>query len=147
MRTENRLPVHLPENLYVVGTMNIADRSLALVDLALRRRFAFIDLEPRLGKIWKEWVVTKCAVDGTLAADIEQRIRAVNEQIAADARLGKQFRIGHSYVTPPYPLKTGQTHEWFLQVIETEIGPLLEEYWFDAPAEAQKAIEHLKLGW
>jgi 5-methylcytosine-specific restriction enzyme B len=101
-----RRPVHIPENLYVVGTMNIADRSLALVDLALRRRFAFVDLEPRLGKTWRDWVVSECAIDAILAADIEQRIQALNEQIAADARLGKQFRIGHSYVTPPYPLDT-----------------------------------------
>jgi len=83
----------------------------------------------------------------TLAGDIEKRILALNEQIAADARLGKSFRIGHGYVTPPYPLETGRTQKWFLQVIETEIGPLLEEYWFDAPGEAQKAVERLKQGW
>src|SRR5271165_7464310 len=99
-QTRTASVAHIPENLYVVGTMNIADRSLALVDLALRRRFAFVDLEPRLGTTWRDWVVAERALDGTLATDIEQRIRALNEQIAADARLGKQFRIGHSYVTP-----------------------------------------------
>ncbi len=142
-----RRPVHIPENLYVIGTMNIADRSLALVDLALRRRFAFVDLEPRLGATWREWVAKVCAVDATLVADIERRIGALNDQISADARLGKQFRIGHSYITPAYPLEAGETRKWFQQVVETEIGPLLEEYWFDAPGEAQKACERLTQGW
>ncbi len=142
-----RRPVHIPENLYVVGTMNIADRSLALVDLALRRRFAFIGLEPRLGQVWREWVVKDCAVDPGLVADIERRITELNDQIAADARLGKQFRIGHSYVTPAHRLEAGDTKKWFQQVVETEIGPLLDEYWFDAPDEAQKAIARLTQGW
>ena len=142
-----RRPVHIPENLFVIGTMNIADRSLALVDLALRRRFAFVDLEPRLGAAWRDWVVKECAVDATLVADIERRVGELNEQIAADARLGKQFRIGHSYVTPAYPLEAGETRKWFQQVVETEIGPLLEEYWFDAPGEAQKARERMTQGW
>lgn len=93
-----RRPVHIPENLYVVGTMNIADRSLALVDLALRRRFAFVGLEPRLGQVWRDWVVKECAVAPGLVADIERRIAELNDQIAADARLGKQFRIGHTAV-------------------------------------------------
>lgn len=142
-----RRPVHIPENLYVVGTMNIADRSLALVDLALRRRFAFVGLEPRLGPVWRDWVVKECAVDPALVADIERRIAELNDQIAADARLGKQFRIGHSYVTPAHRLETGDTKKWFQQVVETEIGPLLDEYWFDAPDEAQKAIARLTQGW
>lgn len=142
-----RRPVHIPENLYVVGTMNIADRSLALVDLALRRRFAFVGLEPRLGQVWREWVVKECAVDPGLVADIERRIADLNEQIAADARLGKQFRIGHSYVTPAHRLEAGDTRKWFQQVVETEIGPLLDEYWFDAPDDAQKAIARLTQGW
>lgn len=142
-----RRPVHIPENLYVVGTMNIADRSLALVDLALRRRFAFVGLEPRLGQVWRDWVVKECAVHPGLVADIERRIAELNDQIAADARLGKQFRIGHSYVTPAHRLEAGDTKKWFLQVVETEIGPLLDEYWFDAPDEAQKAIARLTQGW
>jgi 5-methylcytosine-specific restriction protein B len=142
-----RRPVHIPENLFVIGTMNVADRSLALVDMALRRRFAFVDLEPRLGSAWRDWAITELGVDATLVADVERRMRELNERIAADARLGKQFRIGHSYVTPAYPLEAGETRKWYQQVVETEIGPLLEEYWFDAPAEAQKARERLLLGW
>jgi 5-methylcytosine-specific restriction enzyme B len=142
-----RRPVHIPENLYVVGTMNIADRSLALVDLALRRRFAFVGLEPRLGPVWRDWLVKECGVDPALVADIERRIAELNDQIAADARLGKQFRIGHSYVTPAHRLEAGDTKKWFQQIVETEIGPLLDEYWFDAPEEAQKAIARLTQGW
>lgn len=142
-----RRPVHIPENLHVIGTMNIADRSLALVDLALRRRFAFVGLEPRLGPAWREWVVGSCGVDEALAADIEQRIGSLNEQISADARLGKQFQIGHSYVTPVHRLAAGDTKMWFRQVVETEIGPLLEEYWFDAPDEAHRAAGRLLQGW
>lgn len=142
-----RRPVHIPENLYVIGTMNIADRSLALVDLALRRRFAFIGLEPRLGLAWRKWVAESCGVDETLVGDIEQRIRKLNDVISEDSRLGKQFRIGHSYVTPVHRLESGDTKKWFRQVVETEIGPLLEEYWFDAPDEAQKAMTQLMQGW
>ena len=58
-----RRPVHIPKNFFVIGTMNIADRSLAMVDLALRRRFAFVSLEPRLGGKWHDWVVKQCNVE------------------------------------------------------------------------------------
>src|SRR5688572_15729958 len=138
---------HIPENLYVIGTMNVADRSLALVDLALRRRFAFVNLEPRLGKAWRDWIVRECGVDANAVADIERRMNELNAQISADPRLGRQFKVGHSYVTPPDRQKEGDTKRWFREVVDTEIGPLLEEYWFDAPAEAQKAVARLVQGW
>lgn len=142
-----RRPVHIPENLYVIGTMNIADRSLALVDLALRRRFAFVTLQPRLGEAWRQWAVSVCNLEPTLVGEIERRFGELNERIALDARLGTQFRLGHSYVTPAHRLESGATKKWFSQVVATEIGPLLEEYWFDAPAEAQKALNQLLQAW
>ncbi|KAF0159394.1 MAG: ATPase [Syntrophaceae bacterium] len=138
--------VFIPDNLYVIGTMNIADRSLALVDLALRRRFAFIDLEPRLGKTWHDWVQGKFGIDSEILSEIEKRILALNEEIAADTSLGRQFRIGHSYVTPPLGIPISDAREWFKQVIETEIGPLLDEYWFDVRDKANKARQRLTEG-
>ena len=141
----NRLPVHIPENLYVIGTMNIADRSLALVDLAFRRRFAFVTLEPALGVRWREWVVEERGVDPGLVEEIARRITELNATIAET--LGSQFRIGHSYVTPTQRLEEGSTRAWFIQVAETEIGPLLEEYWFDSPITARDAVERLVDGW
>jgi len=138
--------VFIPGNLYVIGTMNIADRSLALVDLALRRRFAFVDLEPRLGNTWKNWVGQSYKIDREFLDDIEQRILALNEHIAADSSLGKQFRIGHSYVTPPVGARIADPRRWFLHVVETEIGPLLDEYWFDAREKAEQARKRLAEG-
>ena len=142
-----RRPIYVPENLFVIGTMNIADRSLALVDLAFRRRFAFVTLEPSLGEVWRDWVVRNGGVDPALVGDIERRITELNDRIAGDPRLGSQFRIGHSYVTPAHCLETGSTKDWFRQVVETEIGPLLEEYWFDSPGDAMEATERLLEGW
>lgn len=138
--------VFIPDNLYVIGTMNIADRSLALVDLALRRRFAFVNLEPKLGKIWYDWVHVQCGIDSEILSEIEKRILSLNEEIAADTSLGSQFRIGHSYVTPPFRIPISDAREWFRQVVETEIGPLLDEYWFDARDKAQKAQQRLTEG-
>ncbi len=138
--------VFIPDNLYVIGTMNIADRSIALVDLALRRRFAFIDLEPELGKTWLEWVQKNCGIDSDILMEIEKRILALNDEITADTGLGRQFRIGHSYVTPPFKIPISDAREWFKQVVETEIGPLLDEYWFDALDKARKARKRLTEG-
>ena len=132
--------VYVPENLYVIGTMNVADRSLALVDLALRRRFAFVSLSPSLNSAWKQW----CGAKGMDAATIEKiqtRMAALNQEIAADRALGAQFQIGHSYVTPHEPLANSQA--WFEEVVRSEIGPLLHEYWFDTPERADDAIVRL----
>ena len=138
--------VFIPDNLYVIGTMNIADRSLALVDLALRRRFAFIDLEPTLGKPWHDWVQSQCGIDSEILVEIEKRLIALNSEISADTGLGPQFRVGHSYVTPPFGIPISDAREWFRQVVDTEIGPLLDEYWFDALEKSQKARERLLEG-
>lgn len=145
-RDGRRRPVYIPDNLYVIGTMNIADRSLALVDLALRRRFAFITLESKLNAAWRAWVVAQ-GVDAALVEDIERRIVDLNTVIADDPRLAKQFQVGHSYVTPTAKLEPGQTKVWFREIVETEIGPLLDEYWFDAPAKAKEARGRLLEGW
>lgn len=135
--------VYLPENLYVIGTMNVADRSLALVDLALRRRFAFVSLEPSLNEQWQSWCKTSCGIPPDILGKIAARMTALNKQILDDKSLGAQFRVGHSYVTPraePIPDPAG----WFRDVVETEIVPLLEEYWYDAPAKLAEAAAALR---
>ena len=135
--------VYVPPNLYVIGTMNIADRSLALVDLAFRRRFAFEDLEPEFGRTWLEWVRDNCGVDGQFLADVRRRMLALNQQIAGDRSLGRQFRVGHSYVTPAAGDAIRDAAAWFRRVVEKEIGPLLDEYWFDSPDTARQAKDDL----
>jgi 5-methylcytosine-specific restriction protein B len=131
--------VFVPENLYIVGTMNLADRSLALVDLALRRRFAFLTLVPELGARWRTW----CAARGmppTLIDEVATRLNALNVVIAEDRALGPQFQVGHSFVTPVgdvAQLEAGW-QQWYNEIVDTEIGPLLGEYWFD---DAKRAGE------
>ena len=138
--------VFIPKNMYVIGTMNIADRSLALVDLALRRRFAFISLEPTLGDPWKNWMQGNFSIDAEILKEIEQRINALNSRISGEPSLGPQFQVGHSYVTPPSGPMNKDAEEWFRQVVETEIGPLLDEYWFDNLAQSEAAKNDLLKG-
>ena len=137
---------HIPPNVYVIGTMNLADRSLALVDFALRRRFAFFDLEPQLNYTWREWVHEESGIPDDFLADIARRITTLNDQIAAERNLGPQFRIGHSHVTPPPDTPIDNPQQWFTDVVETEIVPLLREYWFDDVATANAAIAGLRNG-
>ena len=131
--------VYIPPNVYVIGTMNVADRSIALVDLALRRRFAFIDLDPTFGDVWRNWVHEQCGIALDFLTTVEERITTLNDRIADDPSLGPQFRIGHSYVTSAPRTPIDDPVEWFTQVVETEIGPLLDEYWFDNAAAAENA--------
>ncbi|MEW5821277.1 MAG: AAA family ATPase [Cyanobacteriota bacterium] len=133
--------VYIPDNLYIIGTMNLADRSLAIVDFAFRRRFAFVDLKPCLGDSWKNWLVNQHSFDITIINEIQKRIIALNEVIESDPTLGQQYCIGHSYVTPSLKMNVISSDEWFKQVVTTEIGPLLEEYWFDS---REKAINEIK---
>ena len=135
--------VFIPDNLYVIGTMNIADRSLALVDLALRRRFAFITLETMLNDRWKQWCDEQSGLDDEVISEIQRRMEELNDEIEKDRSLGKQFRIGHSYVTPSKGNKIDDARAWFQQIVENEISPLLEEYWFDNPDKASDSSSKL----
>jgi 5-methylcytosine-specific restriction protein B len=140
-------PVHVPENLFVIGTMNIADRSLALVDMAFRRRFAFINLEHSLGDPWRTYVVDNRQMEPGAAREIEQRLEQLNSTISTDSRLGQAFCIGHSYVTPHQSLEGRSSRDWFAEVVDSELRPLLQEYWFDAPDVATREVERLLEGW
>jgi len=133
--------VHIPNNIFIIGTMNVADRSLAIVDFALRRRFAFVDLEPTLGEIWKNWVHEKSGISKEFLAEVEARLIKLNTEIGDDPNLGAQFRIGHSYVTTKESVE--DEVKWFKDVVNTEIGPLLDEYWFDDRERAKRSKEEL----
>lgn len=137
---------HIPPNVYVIGTMNTADRSIAMIDLALRRRFAFFNLEPQLNDAWREWVSEECEIPQQFLSDIAQRIASLNDQIANDRNLGRQFRIGHSHVTPPPSTSIDDPTGWFREIVETEIAPLLCEYWFDNSSIADEAIDTMLAG-
>lgn len=134
----------VPPNLHIIGTMNVADRSLAIVDMALRRRFAFIEISPSFGE---DWVlhVSGLGYDLELLEIYGKRLKKLNELITNDPVLGRQYCIGHSFFTPSVALQnTGlDTQKWWRRVIETDIKPLLEEYWFDRPEEAEKASSQL----
>lgn len=136
----------IPENLYVIGTMNIADRSLALVDLALRRRFAFIDLEPTFGQLWRDCVIKNNRIEENTLNVIKNRLINLNKTIEEDTTLGPQFKIGHSYVTPAPNVKIPDGTAWFRRIVEREIGPLLEEYWYDDRKKAKEEKEKLLEG-
>lgn len=140
-------PFHLPENLHLIGTMNVADRSLALVDMALRRRFAFFDLQPQFNDAWREFVIGR-GYDATVVDRIAARMAALNEVITADPNLGKDYCIGHSYFTPGSVAETGEhfSEKWFQRVVRFEIAPLLSEYWFDKPQQVQDQLRLLQTG-
>jgi 5-methylcytosine-specific restriction protein B len=135
-RPEEKFSV--PKNVYLIGTMNIADRSLALVDYALRRRFAFVTLEPKFeSENFKKWLVAQNGCAENLCTKIISRMSELNNMIRDDRQLGSAYRIGHSFFChKPYD---GCSPEWFDAIIETEIMPLLKEYWHDEPGKLDDA--------
>ena len=135
--------VFIPDNLFVIGTMNIADRSLALVDLALRRRFAFITLETMLNERWETWCRQEADLDHNTISNVRRVVTELNTEIARDRSLGPQFSVGHSFVTPAKGEKIGNPEVWFQRIVATEIAPLLEEYWYDNPDLAAAATQRL----
>ncbi|MGP9708237.1 McrB family protein [Brachybacterium sp. AOP24-D1-21] len=133
----------LPPNLHVIGTMNTADRSLALVDFALRRRFAFFELEPQLNEAWKKHLTSRFRTASS--AHIEEaarRVNAMNDAIAEDPGLGPSFRIGHSYFTAEP--EASEFESWFSAVVESSVGPQLAEYWHDDPETVNEIVGQLR---
>lgn len=139
-RKTPRERVFVPENLHIIGTMNIADRSLALVDLALRRRFAFVTLEPLFNDVWQAWCIDR-GLESDFITKVRSRLEDINRQIADDRTLGPQYRIGHSYVTPHEEVL--EPVEWYKDIVVTEIKPLLEEYWYESHNQVEEAISGL----
>jgi 5-methylcytosine-specific restriction enzyme B len=131
---------YLPGNLYLIGTMNTADRSLALVDYALRRRFTFVSLEPDLGASFQaDLAIRGCTP--AVRARICERIAALNSEICKDTRsLGRGYQIGHSFFCGGM---ISDSEAWYREVVSFEIKPLLEEYWMDAPAKAEEESTRL----
>lgn len=120
----------IPKNVFVIATMNTADRSLAMVDYALRRRFAFIDLVPGFHTESFEESLKSKGVSQGFIEKIRMFMDEVNQEIANDVvNLGKGFEIGHSYFCPDDQVTDEQS--WYERVIRLEIKPLLSEYWFD----------------
>ena len=131
---------YLPENLYIIGTMNTADRSLAIVDYALRRRFIFIDINPSFHDSRFASLLSNNGVNDSLIHRIISRFDDLNATISGDDNLGRWFAIGHSYFCSR-PLVDEST--WYKQVIENEIRPLLREYWFDDIEKAEDNVNKL----
>jgi 5-methylcytosine-specific restriction protein B len=121
----------VPDNVYIIGMMNTADRSIALIDYALRRRFAFCTLEPAFeNESFQEYVESKNSVK--LEAVIEL-VSKLNDEIARDPLLGAGYKIGHSYFCTDEPIDSKLLRD----IILYEIKPLLSEYWIDDADKVQ----------
>jgi len=131
---------YIPENVYIIGTMNTADRSLSVVDYALRRRFSFFDLKPEFESKKFQQHLSSLEVDKKLILEITQKMSQLNLEIGTDKKnLGVGFTIGHSFFCHP----TDDHTDWYKSVIENEIAALLREYWFDDEEKVNQ--EMLKL--
>lgn len=139
----SKVPFYVPSNVNLIGLMNTADRSLAVVDYALRRRFAFVDLVPKFMSPKFADHLKQSGVKKNLIDTIILRMESLNEEIISDLTdLGPGFALGHSYFcSGPSDSEDGPT--WYKRVIKTEIAPLLREYWFDAPTKAKSWEDQL----
>lgn len=128
---ENEPRFYIPNNLFLIGMMNLADRSLALVDYALRRRFAFMDLTSQItSPAYSHWLSNR-NMDASLIQLVVTRITALNNEIGEDELLGRNYQIGHSFFCPKGDDFKELDRTWYDGIVETEIAPLLNEYWFD----------------
>ena len=128
----------VPENVYIIGMMNTADRSLAMLDYALRRRFAFYEMGPGFGTTGFRTYRDKLNSDkfNSLVNCVEN----LNEAIARDESLGEGFRIGHSY----FCNLNEASEQSLIEIVEYELIPLLKEYWFDEPTKVKEWSGNLR---
>ena len=134
---------YVPQNLYLIGLMNLADRSLAMVDYALRRRFVFVTLHPQYeSELYHHWLQER-GMHPTLVKLVVSRMSELNREIREDPLLGENYQIGHSYFTPGGDDFTALNEDWYRAIIRTEIVPLLREYWFDNPRKAEEMEKKL----
>lgn len=127
----------VPNNLYIIGMMNTADRSIAVIDYALRRRFCFIDIEPAFENEKFRTYLKNQNVDNDLIKKIIKKFTDLNNIIKNDRTLGKGYTIGHSYFCDKLDDKE------YKNIIEYEIAPTLREYWFDNEEKAENEIKKL----
>lgn len=121
----------VPKNVKIIGMMNTADRSLALIDYALRRRFAFFDFVPAFSSNgFKNYLIEK---NSEKLEKLISVVETLNNSISNDESLGDGFRIGHSYFCTDDKV----TDKWLKSVVEYEIIPLIKEYWFDEPTKVR----------
>ena len=126
------LPFSVPENIYIIGMMNTADRSLAMIDYALRRRFSFFEIEPGFDS--DGFIHYQNNLNSETLNELIADVKTLNREIASDKSLGKGFCIGHSYFCG----KEVCTDEWLHAVVEYDILPMLSEYWFDDASKLQR---------
>lgn len=117
----------IPENVYLIGTMNTADRSIALVDYALRRRFAFIELEPDYDVLRRFYASGSGSADGVDPEGLIALVKGINGAIE-----DRYYRIGISFFLKS-DLRSVLRDVW-----ETEIEPYLEEFFFDDPGKVEE---------
>ena len=131
---------YVPENVYIIGMMNTADRSLAMMDYALRRRFAFFDLKP--GFTTEGFRAYRDKLDNKKFEALIRCVQNLNEKIAADESLGEGFCIGHSYFCNMEPADV--TDDKLQGIVEYELIPMLKEYWFDEPMKVKEWSDSLR---
>lgn len=121
----------IPSNVYIIGMMNTADRSLAMLDYALRRRFAFFEMTPAFNS--SGFRAYRAKINNPKFDRLIATVEQLNNVIANDDSLGEGFCIGHSY----FCTNATVTDDWMKSVVEFELIPLLKEYWFDEAAKVK----------
>lgn len=130
----------VPPNLYIIGLMNTADRSIAMIDYALRRRFSFFDVKPAFDS--EQFEGMRESAENEKYDNLIECVKDLNKEIAADDSLGEGFCIGHSYFC--FGENETINSEWLKSVVEYDVIPLLKEYWFDEPEKVKNWSDKLR---